>query len=371
MAKLPGVRRLLGPPKLTYANVVSTLALLLALGGGTALAVKVINADKVDGLNAASLDYRANGTSTSMTFKRVFSQGGLVVRARCYDQSGFVLEARATSRRNNAEIQVSAVSDLGSPEADFALDRDFDRGDVVELPIGVAEQGVHTLVYSTRRGSHVDPDLPERCRLGPRADRRDGLPARRHRAARAVASAGRALAEGLDLRAMPQPPSGTRCASVARAVEKAHRQSSAGQTSSRSHSPESIASRMIPAIRASAASSPAPAGSRLIVQSSFTWTPSDTPASALLSRVIVVGGQGLVVVGEQGFAQGLAQLDHAGEIGGGQLRARADQPSLREPPGKRGGEGHSSWSISASYELTNSRTSSSSPGAPLRSLSST
>ena len=39
--------------RLTYANVISTIALLVAVGGGTALAVSHINAARVDGLNAA------------------------------------------------------------------------------------------------------------------------------------------------------------------------------------------------------------------------------------------------------------------------------------------------------------------------------
>jgi len=44
-------------PRLTYANVVSTMALVLAAAGGTAVAVSAINADKVDGVNAAKIDF--------------------------------------------------------------------------------------------------------------------------------------------------------------------------------------------------------------------------------------------------------------------------------------------------------------------------
>ena len=82
--------------RLTYANVISTIALLVAVGGGTALAVSHINAARVDGLNAAKLNFeRPLTVGPNPKFTKVFDQGGLVIRARCGDLSGFFMDAKA------------------------------------------------------------------------------------------------------------------------------------------------------------------------------------------------------------------------------------------------------------------------------------
>ncbi len=139
---------------LTYANVVSTLALLVALGGGTAFAVTHINADRVDGLNAAKLNFeRPITVGPNPKFKRIFDQGGLLIRARCGDLSGFFMDAQARTRVDNAEIQV--VTTDSQNDQDEAIDRDFDKADSLDLPLGVGSQGEGTLTYSTSKGSHV------------------------------------------------------------------------------------------------------------------------------------------------------------------------------------------------------------------------
>lgn len=139
----------------SYANVTSTLALVIAAAGGTALAVGGGNADKVDGLNAAKIDYVVKAKVPPTPFKTIFSQGGLVLRARCIEESGHFMDLIAKSKQNNAEIQVSVTS--GTPAGlDRGFDRDFDRGDQLDiggLPTG--SQGEATLTYSTRKGSHV------------------------------------------------------------------------------------------------------------------------------------------------------------------------------------------------------------------------
>ena len=140
--------------RLTYANVISTLALVVALGGGTAFAVQHINADKVDGLNAAKLDFeRADPLGPNPKFKRVFDQGGLIIKARCGNQSGHFMDVQARTRVDNAEIQtVTADSQNAQHEA---IDRDFDKVDSLDLPLGPGSQGEGTLTYSTPGRSHV------------------------------------------------------------------------------------------------------------------------------------------------------------------------------------------------------------------------
>ena len=140
--------------RLTYSNVTSTIALLVAVGGGTAHAVDHINADKVDGLNAARLDFeRPITVGPNPKFKRVFDQGGLLIRARCGDLSGFFMDVQARTRVDNAEIQ--AVTTSSSNDQDEAIDRNFDKGDSLDVPLGAGSQGEGTLTYSTPKGSHV------------------------------------------------------------------------------------------------------------------------------------------------------------------------------------------------------------------------
>jgi hypothetical protein len=142
--------------RLSYANVMSTLALAVALGGGTAVAVNQINADKVDGLNAVALDFRGPRTvGPDEPFHNVLHQDGLVVRARCTQQSGFFLDVQAKSTQNNAEIQIVTSNALSDTDPKVALDRDFDKDELLDFPLGSAKQGEGTLTYSTPQGSHV------------------------------------------------------------------------------------------------------------------------------------------------------------------------------------------------------------------------
>jgi len=144
--------------RLTYANVVSTMALVLAAAGGTAVAVSAINADKVDGVNAAKIDFVKPATGgPGKPLTTVMKQGGLVLKARCYQQSGNFLHLLAKSRRNNAEIQAAVVYDNASPKVNRGFDRDFDKADTLDITAlgSAARQGEVTLTYSTPPGSHV------------------------------------------------------------------------------------------------------------------------------------------------------------------------------------------------------------------------
>ena len=143
--------------RLSYANVTATLALVAAVGGGTAIAVGGGDADSVDGVNAAKIDYvvAASG-GPSKPLKTILRQGGLKLRARCYEQSGHFLDLFAVSRRNNAEIQVGVVYDTANPRVARGFDRGFDKGESLKISsLGIASQGEVTLTYSTPKGSHV------------------------------------------------------------------------------------------------------------------------------------------------------------------------------------------------------------------------
>jgi len=92
----------------------------------------VPSADKVDGLDAAELDYRS--TVADETFDPVLSIGGLVLKARCHAVgAGFtVAEMRASTLSNDADISVTAISpsEDGIPHGN--RDGDFDVGDQLD-----------------------------------------------------------------------------------------------------------------------------------------------------------------------------------------------------------------------------------------------
>jgi hypothetical protein len=141
---------------LTYANVTSTLALVVALAGGTALAVGGGNAEKVDGLNAAPLDFTVKGKpNAEAEWKTVLNQGGLVIRAKCIKESGYAFPTKVKTRVNNAEVQGVSTNDPASPDSVVLRNREFDKGDVELMPLGSGFQGEGTLSYSTPEGSHV------------------------------------------------------------------------------------------------------------------------------------------------------------------------------------------------------------------------
>jgi len=144
--------------RLSYANVTSTIALVCAAAGGTAAAVSGINADKVDGVNAAKIDYVVNDQPPPQKFKTILDQGGLRLRGRCVEQSGTDFVVKAISKVDDAEIQVSLITNDIGPSADLeaAIDRNFDKGDELEVTaLHVGGQGVAHLAFSTEAGSHV------------------------------------------------------------------------------------------------------------------------------------------------------------------------------------------------------------------------
>jgi hypothetical protein len=68
-------------PRLTYANVVSTLALFLALGGGAAYAAGKIHSDDIAGKAVKSANIAPGAVHTSKVSKRAITTGKLAVGA--------------------------------------------------------------------------------------------------------------------------------------------------------------------------------------------------------------------------------------------------------------------------------------------------
>lgn len=139
--------------RLTYANVTATLALVIALGGGTAVALNKINATSVNGVRAARISFiRPITIGPTAKFKTIFDHAGLRLQARCVQQSGFFMDARAKTRVNNAEIQADTTNNANAHT--HAFDRGFDKSEHLDLPLS-GDQGNGTLVYTTPRGAQV------------------------------------------------------------------------------------------------------------------------------------------------------------------------------------------------------------------------
>jgi hypothetical protein len=112
----------------------------------------VPRADKVDGLDAAELDYRR--TAADESFDPVLTIGGLVLEARCHAVgAGFTVpEMRAKTLGNNADISLGRI-DSSAGGAVHDRDGDFDVGD--QFVAAGGELAVGTLVYSAPGGINV------------------------------------------------------------------------------------------------------------------------------------------------------------------------------------------------------------------------
>ena len=148
--------------RLTYANVASTLALVAALGGGTAIAVNKLNADSVDGVSADRIRFVVKDPKLApVPFKTVFRGGGLSVQARCYEASGHFMDERVKSAKNNSEVQI-AVNGInqGSPDTEYVTDDDFDRGQTLNIPETIqADNTLITIGFAGAKGSEVTMTL--------------------------------------------------------------------------------------------------------------------------------------------------------------------------------------------------------------------
>jgi hypothetical protein len=111
----------------------------------------------VSGVKAAKIDFVRSAEGASPPFRKAGSLGGVVIQARCGDDSGTFMDVRAKSTKNNAEIQIASIGlNQGTPDEEYALDRDFDKGETLEVPNTIqASANEITLTYSTRKGSHT------------------------------------------------------------------------------------------------------------------------------------------------------------------------------------------------------------------------
>jgi hypothetical protein len=114
------------------------------------------NSDAVDGASVARLDYRATKVvSPDPPYSEIFNQGGLVLRARCGDQSGFFMNVKAETTVAGAQIHTFSSNDALNA-VDHTEDDAFNPGDQLEIAtpqLGDSDQG--TFVYSTPQGAQV------------------------------------------------------------------------------------------------------------------------------------------------------------------------------------------------------------------------
>jgi hypothetical protein len=148
--------------RFSYANVASTLALVAALGGGTAIAVNKLDADSVDGVSADRIRFVVKDPKPApVPFKTVFRGGGLKLQARCYEQSGHFLDERVKSSKNNSEVQI-AVNGLnqGNSDTEYVKDDDFDKGETLNIPETIqADNTLVTIGFAGAKGPGVTMTL--------------------------------------------------------------------------------------------------------------------------------------------------------------------------------------------------------------------
>jgi hypothetical protein len=109
-----------------------------------------LNADRVDGLDAGRVDFRA-ATGTGLT--EILNLGGLILRASC--GTGPDLDVRADTTVVNSTIHVSWNRDPAN-QPFYRDDNDFDPGDnFAIMSVGNDDRAQGTLVYSSPAGSHV------------------------------------------------------------------------------------------------------------------------------------------------------------------------------------------------------------------------
>jgi hypothetical protein len=109
-----------------------------------------LNSDRVDGLDAGRVDFRA-AAGTAAT--DVLNLGGLILRASC--AAGPDLQVLADTSVLNSTIHVSWNHDPAN-QPFYRDDNDFDPGDNFQImSAGNDDRAQGTLVYSSPAGSHV------------------------------------------------------------------------------------------------------------------------------------------------------------------------------------------------------------------------
>ncbi|MGH2980240.1 MAG: hypothetical protein ACRDLQ_11490 [Solirubrobacterales bacterium] len=107
------------------------------------------NADRVDSLNAAKVDFRAKAPTAST---QVLNLGGLLLSAAC--GSGPNLDVRASSSVPDSMIHVSWNRDPGNIPF-YRQDNDLDPNDAFSLMDVNDDRSAGTLTYTTPAGANV------------------------------------------------------------------------------------------------------------------------------------------------------------------------------------------------------------------------
>jgi hypothetical protein len=109
-----------------------------------------LSSDKVDGLDAGRVDFRAAAGTPSTD---VLNLGGLILRASC--SAGPDLQVLADTSVLNSTVHVSWNRDPAN-QPFYRDDNDFDPGDNFQImSAGNDDRAQGTLVYSSPAGSHV------------------------------------------------------------------------------------------------------------------------------------------------------------------------------------------------------------------------
>lgn len=180
--------------RLTYANVASTLAVFLVLGGGTAIAAYVVSDNSQIGPGTVSGHNPPNGDHANVikgsinatdlaknavtaaelgaakkfrevgvgspSPKQILSLGGLTLTYRCvFDAAEYVPLVMVTTSVNHATITRGLmIGNAGSGTAFTDIDKDFQTTDQFDLTHDQAF-GEGTAVYSAPNGSVVMLDF--------------------------------------------------------------------------------------------------------------------------------------------------------------------------------------------------------------------
>jgi hypothetical protein len=146
---------LVGKDALTGGDILESSLGTVPLASSALSASTAGNADRIDGLHAAKIDYRSTAGTGAVEILRL---GGLALTATC--AAGPSIDVRATTTTGNAEIRAwgfggPAGSGVTAADDDFEVGDSFDVDDV----FSPAAEGGATLAYTTDAGAQVTATL--------------------------------------------------------------------------------------------------------------------------------------------------------------------------------------------------------------------
>jgi hypothetical protein len=112
-----------------------------------------LNADKLDGLDAALISHQTTGITTGPV--QVLSLGGLVLNLECVNSDFFEPRLTATTIVDDSVFRSRALPDFGADEVIVITDDDFDAGVASEHTLYSGSQGSGLINYRTPAGSNV------------------------------------------------------------------------------------------------------------------------------------------------------------------------------------------------------------------------